>query len=162
MTLGEQRRKALATAASQRQSGQRFEQAFHNRRRKSVEPIRPIEWQRRDAIRNLFDKLLFHLNVRASSATAPHLPDAGRQRQRRSGQTRDLPASDAILLHVMWPSTPAGRQHLALTVPHILHRCMGLSLISVSVPSRPAPVPAREFARLRLANCSEAPAPYRW
>jgi len=32
---------------------------------------------------------------------------------RRSGQTRDLPASDAILLHVMWPSTPAGRQHLA-------------------------------------------------
>ena len=51
--------------------------------------------------------------ARASSATAPHLPDAGRQRQRRSGQTRDLPASDAILLHVMWPSTPAGRQHLA-------------------------------------------------
>src|SRR5215472_2071059 len=34
--------------------------------------------------------------VRASSATAPHLPDAGRQRRRRSGQTRDLPASDAI------------------------------------------------------------------
>ena len=29
------------------------------------------------------------------------------------GQTRDLPASDAILLRVMWPSTPAGRQHLA-------------------------------------------------
>src|SRR6516225_726987 len=29
------------------------------------------------------------------------------------GQTRDLPASDAILLHVMWPLTPAGRQHLA-------------------------------------------------
>jgi hypothetical protein len=51
--------------------------------------------------------------VRASSATALHLPDAGRQRQCRSGQTRDLPASDAILLHVMWPSTPAGRQHLA-------------------------------------------------
>jgi hypothetical protein len=38
-----------------------------------------------------------------TSATAPHLPDAGRQRQRRSGQTRDLPASDAIPLHVMWP-----------------------------------------------------------
>ena len=49
--------------------------------------------------------------VRSSSATVPHLPDAGRQ---RSGQTRDLPASDAIPLHVMWPSTPAGRQHLAL------------------------------------------------
>jgi hypothetical protein len=29
------------------------------------------------------------------------------------GQTRDLPGSDTIPLHVMWPSTPAGRQHLA-------------------------------------------------
>ena len=29
------------------------------------------------------------------------------------GRTRDLPASDTIPLHVMWPSTPAGRQHLA-------------------------------------------------
>jgi hypothetical protein len=43
-----------------RQSGQRFDHAFHNRCRKSVEPIRPIEWQRRDAIQNLIDKLLFH------------------------------------------------------------------------------------------------------
>ena len=51
--------------------------------------------------------------VRSSSATAPRLPDAGRQRQCRSGRTRDLPASDAVLLHVMWPWTPAGRQHLA-------------------------------------------------
>src|SRR5215470_16881310 len=32
---------------------------------------------------------------------------------RRSGQTRDLPGSDTIPLHVMWPLTPAGRQHLA-------------------------------------------------
>jgi len=29
------------------------------------------------------------------------------------GQTRDLPGSGAIPLHVMWPLTPAGRQHLA-------------------------------------------------
>ena len=29
------------------------------------------------------------------------------------GQSRDIPASDAILLRVMWPSTPAGRQCLA-------------------------------------------------
>ena len=29
------------------------------------------------------------------------------------GQTRDLPASDAIPLHVMCSQTPAGRQHLA-------------------------------------------------
>jgi hypothetical protein len=47
-----------------RQSGQRFEQAFHNRCRKSVEPMtRPIECQRCDAIRNLLDKLLFHLDA---------------------------------------------------------------------------------------------------
>jgi hypothetical protein len=40
--------------------------------------------------------------VRASPATAPRLPDAGRQGQRRSGQTRDLPGSDTIPLPVMW------------------------------------------------------------
>src|SRR5207249_5123793 len=52
--------------------------------------------------------------ARASSATAPHLPDADRPAHTTSdGQTRDLPGSDAIPLHVMWPSTPAGRQHLA-------------------------------------------------
>src|SRR6516165_3969985 len=44
--------------------------------------------------------------VRASSATAPHLPDAGRQRRRRSGQIRDLPASDAIPLHATKRALP--------------------------------------------------------
>jgi pilus assembly protein CpaE len=34
-----------------------------NRCRKSVESIRPIEPQRRDVIRNLLDKLLFHLDA---------------------------------------------------------------------------------------------------
>jgi hypothetical protein len=29
------------------------------------------------------------------------------------GQTRDIPDSDALLVLVMWPSTPAGRQCLA-------------------------------------------------
>jgi hypothetical protein len=59
--------------------------------------------------------------VRASSATAPRLPDADRPAHATpDGQTRDLPGSDAIPLHVMWPLTPAGRQHLALTVPHML------------------------------------------
>src|SRR5215469_10049207 len=53
------------------------------------------------------------LDWQLASLHAPHLPDAGRQRLCRSGQTRDLPASDAILLHVMWPWTPAARQHLA-------------------------------------------------
>src|SRR5439155_16034630 len=52
--------------------------------------------------------------ARASSATAPRLPDADRAAHATSDcQTRDLPASDAIPLHVMLPSTPAGRQHLA-------------------------------------------------
>jgi hypothetical protein len=37
----------------------------------------------------------------------------GPGRHMAGGQTRDLPASDAILLRVMWPSTPAGRQCLA-------------------------------------------------
>src|SRR6266567_3472797 len=39
--------------------------------------------------------------VRASSATAPHLPDADRRTRHQldaDGQTRDLPASDAIRL----------------------------------------------------------------
>src|SRR6476661_5407328 len=45
---------------------------------------------------------------------APRLPDADRPAHATSdGQTRDLPGSDAIPLHVMWPLTPAGRQHLA-------------------------------------------------
>src|SRR5215467_1272656 len=44
--------------------------------------------------------------ARASSATAPHLPDADRRTHAASndgGQTRDLPGSDALPLHVMWP-----------------------------------------------------------
>jgi len=36
------------------------------------------------------------------------------------GQTQDLPASGAFLLHVMCSSTPAGWQHLALTALHML------------------------------------------
>src|ERR1700747_815232 len=50
--------------------------------------------------------------ARASSATAPRLPDAD-QYICVAGQTRDIPGSDAILVRVMWPSTPAGRQRLA-------------------------------------------------
>src|ERR1700738_2282212 len=45
--------------------------------------------------------------ARASSATAPRLPDADRRTRRTSldndGQTRVLPGSDTIPLHVMWP-----------------------------------------------------------
>src|SRR6516164_3319166 len=51
-------------------------------------------------------------HARASSATAPRLPDAD-QNIFVTGQTRDIPGSDAILLRVMWSSTRAGRQCLA-------------------------------------------------
>src|SRR5205807_10264237 len=37
----------------------------------------------------------------------------GPGRHMACGQTRELPGSDAILVRVMWPSTPAGRQCLA-------------------------------------------------
>jgi hypothetical protein len=42
--------------------------------------------------------------TQASAMTTPML---------RTLRTRHLPASDAILLHAMWPSDPTGRQHLA-------------------------------------------------
>jgi hypothetical protein len=46
--------------------------------------------------------------ARASSATAPRLPDADRPLSLDTdGQSRDIPASDAILLRVMWPSPHA-------------------------------------------------------
>jgi hypothetical protein len=54
--------------------------------------------------------------IRLAERTRSHLPDADRRTRHPlddGGQTRDLPGSDAILLHVMWPLTPAGRQHLA-------------------------------------------------
>jgi hypothetical protein len=48
---------------------------------------------------------------------AVRIPDADRRTLRThhhtGGQTRDLPGSDTLLLNVMRPSTPAGRQHLA-------------------------------------------------
>src|SRR5215831_15495465 len=50
--------------------------------------------------------------ARASSATAPHLPDADQVGTRPVVQTQDIPGSNAIRLRVMWPSTPAGRQCL--------------------------------------------------
>ena len=40
-------------------------------------------------------------------------PPYSRTLRHRGGQKRDLPGSDTIPLHVMWPLTPAGRQHLA-------------------------------------------------
>ena len=43
------------------------------------------------------------------------------------GQTWDLPASDAILLHVMWPWTPAGRRHLAFVEERCRTCCLRAS-----------------------------------
>src|SRR5436190_14844066 len=55
--------------------------------------------------------------VRASSATAPHLPDADRRTRHTArddgGQTRDLPGSDTIVLHSTCLYTRAAGQHYA-------------------------------------------------
>jgi hypothetical protein len=71
MTLGEQRRKALELLAPppsrhdhsdggiRASRGSASSKPFMLGVESSVEPIRPIECQRRDAIRNLLDKLLF-------------------------------------------------------------------------------------------------------
>jgi len=59
---------------------------------------------------------------------APHLPDADRPSHATfDGQTWDLPASDAIRLHVMWPLTPAGRQHLAFVEERCRTCCLRAS-----------------------------------
>src|ERR1700720_1506451 len=47
------------------------------------------------------------------------------------GQSRDIPASDAILLRVMCSWTPAGRQCLALTALHMLRS----TITTVSAPA---------------------------
>jgi hypothetical protein len=48
-----------------------------------------------------------------------------------AGQTRDLPASSAFLLHVMYSSTPAGWRRLALTALHMLRS----TFCTVSAPA---------------------------
>ncbi len=52
-------------------------------------------------------------HARASSASAPRLPDAGRTDERPPGQTRDLPGSGGFPLCVMRSSTTTERRHLA-------------------------------------------------
>jgi hypothetical protein len=42
------------------QPRQRFKEAFHDGRRERVQPFRPVERQRRDAVRDCFEKMLFH------------------------------------------------------------------------------------------------------
>ena len=73
------------------------------------------------------------------------------------GQPRDLPASDAIRLHVMWPWTPAGRQHLAF----VEERCRTCCL-RASKNSRPLrcltfrgsiPHPMQQLCTLRVRHC---------
>src|SRR5882757_6078557 len=59
-------------------------------------------------------------HTRASSATAPRLPDADRHLHQGDGQTWDLPVSDTILLRVMCSSTPAGRTVPRMTVLLVL------------------------------------------
>jgi hypothetical protein len=63
---------------------------------------------------------------------------------------RGLPGSGALLSNVMWPSTPAGRQHLAFAVPHILPSAMAnASAPAVSVFRGSIPYPIRLLCTLR-------------
>ena len=73
------------------------------------------------------------------------------------GQRRDLPASDAIRLHVMWPLTPTGRRHLAF----VEERCRTCCL-RASKNSRPLrcltfrgsiPHPMQQLCTLRVRLC---------
>src|SRR3974390_380165 len=73
------------------------------------------------------------------------------------GQRRDLPASDPIRLHVMWPLTPTGRRHLAF----VEERCRTCCL-RASKNSRPLryltfrgsiPHPMQQLCTLRVRHC---------
>ena len=52
---------------------QRLEQPVHNRRRERVEPVRPVQRQRRHAVRERLDQLLVH----AGSSSTGYLTCAG-------------------------------------------------------------------------------------
>src|SRR3974390_3750848 len=89
---------------------------------------------------------------------APHLPDADRPSHAAfDGQTWDLPASDAIRLHVMWPLTPAGRQHLAFVEERCRTYCVRAS--KNSPPLRcvtfrgSIPHPMQQLCTLRVRHC---------
>jgi hypothetical protein len=45
------------------QPRQRLKQAFHDGRRERVQPFRSVECQHRDAVRDSFEKMLFHGNA---------------------------------------------------------------------------------------------------
>jgi hypothetical protein len=98
------------------------------------------------------------LEWQLASLHTPRLPDADRPAHATSdGQTWDLPASDAIRLHVMWPLTPAGRQHLAF----LEERCRTCCLRANENP-RPLrcltlrgsiPHPIQQLCTLRVRHC---------
>src|SRR5208282_5828801 len=74
-------------------------------------PASPGECHRHSSGSLLFQGLTSR--VRASSATAPRLPDAGRTTRGPPGQTRDLSGSDLFLLCVMGSWTTTERRRLA-------------------------------------------------
>jgi hypothetical protein len=90
-------------------------------------------------------------HLRASSATAPCLPDAGADAN-NDGQTRDLPGSNAIHLRVMCSSTPAMSRIATL---HMLR-----SAISNSLSSRDFRLNHTPHATAVYASCSALPPPH--
>ena len=78
------------------------------------------EQQRANRVKTSDPKTLLPVQ-KAPAATSPQsnkygqspTPERNNTTRDIGGQTRDIPGSGAILVRVMWPSTPAGRQCLA-------------------------------------------------
>src|SRR5690349_17664645 len=69
----------------------------------------------------------------------------------------DLPGSDAIPLHVMWPQTPAERWRLAIAVPHILPSANTTASASTTSSFRGSiPHPMQSLCTLRTPRCRDA------
>jgi hypothetical protein len=70
------------------------------------------------------------------------------------GQSRDIPASDAILLRVMWPSTPAGRTLPHITASHMLRSTMKTVSAPASSSFRGSIAhPTQPLCTLRVRRC---------
>jgi hypothetical protein len=76
---------------------------------------------------------------------------AARKNRRADGQTRDIPVSDAILVHVMWPSTPAGRDNASHNgIPHVRSTMKTVSAPANSSFRGSLPHPTHPLCTLRV------------
>src|ERR1700679_4029319 len=69
----------------------------------------------------------------------------------------DLPGSDAIPLHVIWPQTPAERWRLAIAAPHMLPSAHTTASASTTSSFRGSiPYPMQSLCTLRTPRCRDA------